>query len=287
MKYFYPLYIKSDIDRISFHDSSVLRPICDEEKLDFFGISNDQRNEDGLIEGYNMTPEKAKLSFDFISLTWSNRYLTISANLVFETPNKRKDAESFNKALKLLKPGWSGVSIGFNDQSPALEFMYPNPFYRKHVLYSLVANSSEVVRLKALYTAIKCISDPKFDLVIEKFIWAISGENIRLENRFIDLMTILEILVLPERKREIKRRLSGRIGNMLTKHCNKEASIIEDFTEDDVGLYSIRSAIVHNGESEHLNDKRFFQLENYTRSMLNLYLDNPQEFIEEKLIRYD
>lgn len=286
MKYFYPLHIKLDIDRISFHDSSVLRPICDEEKLDFFGISNDQRNEDGLIEGYTKRPEKAKLSFDIITLVCSNRYLVISANFVFETPNGRKAAESFNKALKLLKPGRSGATIGFNDQTPNIDFIYPNPFCQKHQLYSLVGKSFEVDRLKVLYREIKCINDPKFELMIEKFLWAISGENIRLENRFVDLMTILEILLLPGREWKIKHRLSSRIEIMLAKHCNKEASVYKDFTEKSVGLYSIRSDIVHNGESEHLNDKRFFQLENYTRSMLNLYLDNPQEFIEEKLIEY-
>lgn len=282
---FYPIYIKLDPDirQIQFYDSSLLRPISNKEILRFFGIEVSERDKLGLVKRSNQIEDKDIVNF--LSLILTNRDLVLSSNFVFETEIRDgvENARIFNEAVRLSKRARVGLTLGFDDTANAVGFLHPNPFYHKYPLEHLFSNE-ECSTLKVFYEKIKCSNNPKLNIMITKFFYALSGEHISQENRFTDLVSVLEMLLLPSGRGELQYRLSLRIANILGESNPGQAKLIyRDFMDSKNGLYTIRSEILHCGKSKSLNENRLLELENYTRSLLQLYLDNPNKFTETEL----
>jgi len=127
------------------------------------------------------------------------------------------------------------------------------------------------------------IKDDHLKLMISKYLLATSGLQIPTENRFIDLMTIIEMLYLTqEDEYQLKKKLKSRI--------NKILKIQEEIIND---LYEIRSFIVHTGQAKIEKEKvltnqeflKFFEnLVEITRKSLLLYLIDSKQFEQENLL---
>ena len=140
-------------------------------------------------------------------------------------------------------------------------------------------NSSDISLFQDLFNQISLNENEKFNLMINKYIFATSGLSIPNENRFIDLISILEILYLPDDNTELKFRLSLRLAKVFKKEFNED---IESIYEKIRKFYNIRSDIVHKGKSKQLNKENLLDLSEITRKSILLYLNNPDYFKNDK-----
>jgi hypothetical protein len=81
--------------------------------------------------------------------------------------------------------------------------------------------------------------------------------KVRIEDRFVDIMIIFEILFLPEGNAELKYRLSVRAALLLGKNYEEKKYIFKLFKLS----YDIRSSIVHDGLVSSQNEKELKKLE--------------------------
>lgn len=281
--YFYPLTIVSDLSSLSFNKSLVLRRITNSEIKTFFGIKNRKLSENYSLESCNTIRGGNYPLGDVANHIIANTNSVFSSNYVLISQNGKLDAELFNYALKLLFPGRSGVYIGFNSKSPGIELIHPNPYFKTLKLSSLSKNNE--MELKNLFLRIQDLSyDDLFKLLLDLYLNSISGNTIRNETRFVDLMTALEILYVGVDKDELKYRLSIRIAKTFSKHY-KEASkdTFNIFNNNKNGLYKIRSEIVHTGKSKSFTNKTLETLIEFVRKSLLLYVEDPEIYKPENL----
>ncbi len=95
--------------------------------------------------------------------------------------------------------------------------------------------------------------------------------NMRIEDQIVNIMTIFEMLFLPEGGSELKYRLSIRGAILLGKSYEEKINIYEVFKLS----YDIRSSIVHNGFISIGNNK---QLEKLKINLNELY-ENLQYYL--------
>lgn len=273
----FPIHFKSDIrEDVSIDDKRLkLRRITNKEILEFFKITVTERDEDGLIRKFSA--ESVGIFIDPLSAFLINhRFFVMSSQFILEA----KEIECikwFQQALKLHKDGKTGVFFGVNSRIHEFHFLHPIPFYGKKT-YSL--KQYDVTKLKELYRIIKQTRNKLYDLIIEKFLFALSGRGIRNEHRFLELVTILEMLYSPKGARmELSFRCSLRASKVLSKYLSMdEEKIYEDIRK----IYDIRSGISHSGfhrdTAKYLN-----KLVDYTRKSIVLFLKDNSIFEDEKL----
>jgi len=80
--------------------------------------------------------------------------------------------------------------------------------------------------------------------------------KMRIEDQIVDIMTIFEMLILPEGDSELKYRLSVREATLLGKSYKEKMFIYKLFKIS----YDIRSSIVHNGLVSEKNKKQLSKL---------------------------
>lgn len=80
--------------------------------------------------------------------------------------------------------------------------------------------------------------------------------KVRIEDRFVDIMIIFEILFLPEGNDELKYRLSVRAALLLGKNYEEKKDIYKLFKLS----YDIRSSIVHTGSVSPPKEKKLKEL---------------------------
>lgn len=274
----FPIHFKSDIKKEIIIDENKLklRRITDDEIYRLFKIRVEKRTEDGLIESSSGEAVETFISDPLSAILVNDKVFVMSSQFILEAEDTER-VNWFQQALKLYKDGKTGVSWGFNSESPEFHYLQPNPYYGKKV-YSL--DESDVPKIKELYETIKNHKSRLYDLMKEKFLFALSSLGIKNENRFLELATILEMLYSPKKdKTELSFRFSLRACKVLSKYENLD----EETTYKDMRkIYDIRSGISHSGyhsETATYLDK----LIDYTRKSLVLFLKDPSIFEEKKL----
>ena len=272
----FPIHFKSDITREIVTDKNrlKLRRMTDEEIFQFFKIKVTERTENGLIksmsgEGFNV------LADPLSAILIDHRVFVMSSQFILEA----KDVECvnwFQQALKLYKDGKTGVFYGVNLRTREIHFLHPIPFYGSGV-YSL--EEKDIPKIKELYEAIKNTKSKRYDLIAEKFLFALSGLHIKNDHRFLELATILEMLYIPRAKTELSFRFSLRACKALSKY----QSMDEEKTYEDMRkIYDIRSGISHSGfhrdTAKYLN-----KLIDYTRKSIVLFLKDHSIFEDKRL----
>ena len=270
----FPVHFKSEIRKEIFIEEDIkLRRITEKEIYKFFKIKVKERTEDGLIKSCIGSP--FDLTDPFIAITLDYRDFVISSQFILEAKDI-KCVEYFQQVLKLHKDGKTGIFYGMNLRTGAVHFLHPIPFYGKEV-YSL--KEDDIPKIKELYHMVKKTNDRKYDLMIEKFLFAVSGERIKDEHRFSELVSILEMLYLPRIRDELTFRFSLRSSKVLSKYLSVD---IEEIFKDMKKFYVIRSAISHSGfhgDTANYLDK----LTGYTRKSIKLFLKDNSIFENEKL----
>lgn len=276
--FLFPINLKSTITRDVIIDDNRLRlrRITEEEILRFFKIRVKKRAEDGIIESLEATKDFNILSDPLNAFLIGDKMFVMSSQFILEA----KDITCvnwFQQALKLSKNGRSGVYYGVNQKTDAIHFLHPIPFYGKNV-YSL--EEDDIAKIQDLYKTIKATKSKRYDLIVQKFLFALSGLSLRSDHRFLELATILEMLYSSKSARtELKFRLSLRACKVLSKY----QSLAEEQTFKDMKkIYDIRSGISHSGSHKE-TDKYLEKLIDYTRKSIVLFLNDPSIFEDEKL----
>jgi len=203
----FPIHFKSDIREDIFIDENrlKLRRMTDEEILDFFKIRVIERTEDGLIKVMSPTEGFNILADPLSAILTGHKAFVMSSQFILEA-KEIKCANWFQQALKLHKSGKTGVFYGVNPRTGSIHFLHPIPFYGKEV-YSL--EDGDISKIKELYETIKNTKCKRYDLMMEKFLFALSGLHVKSDHRFLELATIMEMLYSPKGTRtELSFRFS-------------------------------------------------------------------------------
>jgi len=272
----FPIHFKSDIREDIFidEDKLKLRRITDEEIFGFFHIKVEERTEDGLIK--SMSGEGFGSLVDPLSAISINHKLFVMCSQFILEAKDVRCVKRFQQALKLYKDGKTGVFHGVNLRKPEILFLHPIPFYGKKV-YSL--QKDDVPKIKELYEIIKNTHNERYNLMIEKFLFAICGLSIKIEHRFLELATILEMLYVPKRETELSFRFSLRACKVLSKYLSMDG---EKTYKDMRVIYNIRSGISHSGFHKDTT-KCLDRLIDYTRKSIVLFLKDSSIFKDKKL----
>lgn len=270
----YPIHFKSKIKKEILIDADVkLRRITEKEIQDIFNLKVQGRTEDGIIVRF--LRKDSNLDAPFSTRHAQYKRFIESSQFILEAKSVEK-AKYFQKALKLHKNGKTGISFGIHPKSKSIRFIYPVPFYGKEV-YSL--EEEDVSKIKELYDYIKKTKINNFNLIIEKFLFALSGEGIGDEHRFLELVSILEILYLPKEWEEKTFKISLRTAKVLSKYLSYKSKDVFDNVKK---IYKIRGAISHSGSHKDTG-KYLNELITYTRQSIKLFLKKNRIFTKEAL----
>lgn len=237
----------------------------------------------------------------------SNIYISksiLNSNYYFYFKNFTEDSEYKNsekaylltKATRLVHQGQS-ESLFCISKNPRNNYSLGKlPFIPNQETVDItrtIINLTDIDKFKNIILRILNTQNNKFNIMSDRYIYGTSNMNMPLENKFIDLMTILEMLYFVNGK---SSRLKGRVHKIL----GEDEKLIEK-------LYNIRSGIVHSGQPQTKNGKddkgkdlykiipndefeqEFNSLAEITRKSLLLYLDESikeekdNKFAEENL----
>jgi len=272
----FPIHFKSDIREDIFIDEDrlKLRRITDEEIFGFFHIKVEERTEDGLIK--SMSGEGFGSLVDPLGAISINHKLFVMCSQFILEAKDTKCVNWFQQALKLYRSGKTGAFYGVNPKALSFHFLHPIPYYGKGV-YRL--EESDLRKIKALYGTIKSARSKRYDLIMEKFLFALSGLSIKSHHRFLELATILEMLYVPKRETELSFRFSLRACKVLSKYLSMDG---EKTYKDMRVIYNIRSGIAHSGFHKDTT-KYLDRLIDYTRKSIVLFLKDSSIFEDKKL----
>ena len=275
-RWLFPIHFKSDIREDVFIDENKLklRRMTDEEIFEFFKIRVIERTEDGLIK--KMSGESFEILTDPLSAILVNDWAFVMSSQFVLEAKEIKCVKWFQQALKLYRGGKTGVFYGVNPKTHSIVFLHPIPFYGKEV-YSI--EEVDIPKIKELYETIKSTKSKRYDLIIEKFLFALSGLGIKSDHRFLELVTILEMLYIPKSGTELRFRFSLRACKVLSKYLSMD----KGKTYDDMRkIHVIRSSISHSGF--HRDTARYLEkLIDYTRKSIVLFLKDPSIFEGKRL----
>jgi len=263
----FPIHFKSNIkeDIVIDENELKLRRMTEDEIFRFFKVKVEERYENGLVKrasGESLDP--SVFSDPLNAILINHKMFVMSSQFILEA-QETECVSWFQQALKLYKDGKTGAFWGVNPKTSQIHFLQPIPFFGKRV-YSL--EESDVPKIKELYKAIKSHRSKRYDLMKDKFLFALCGVDIKSENRFLELATILEMLYSPESRTELSFRFS----------LMDEKTTYEDMRK----IYTIRSSISHSGS--HSEAVGFLdKLIDYTRKSLVLFLKDPSIFEDEEL----
>jgi hypothetical protein len=282
MKYYYPLPINAKFNALALSDSGRLRKITDGELEKFFGIKNREMDQKFRLTSVgNAGGGILPVNFLADSIVWGTSGL-FSSNYVFET-EAESEVVQFNQAIKLCFPGKSGLHIGFNMSAPLLRLLWPSP-YLNVLEYSKITDRKDCHLLKDCFNRIKGIpGDNKLSLLFDLYLNALSGGRERLESKYLGLMTILELLYLPDGKTELKLRLSLRLAWILSLYNKANRQQVFDLMNSKNGLYSIRSDIAHTGKSKSFCLDRFQDMARLVSCSMLLYIKDKMIFSGDNL----
>lgn len=220
--------------------------------------------------------------------------------IVFKTSNPQqadKFLESITIALRLITYSGSGIlfTIYFeNDMTSTL--MQNELFSRYHYgfPYSEI-NDFNISEFKKILKFFIENDSEKINLISKLYKYISSGIPSPEENKFLNLMTILEMLYCGKNEDQaIKQLISNRVAILFQKNDGRyiNSNYYTDSKDEIIAgtrlLYKIRSEIVHNGKSKMLTPQLHVILTQLTRLSILEYLFNPHVFTSENLkLLYD
>ena len=182
--------------------------------------------------------------------------------------------------LMLYKTSNFGIKYIRGDEYKDFDIT-PNCLYIPNltIFYEDIPNISKVYSQVTLY-----INNKLFIKIMDSYNRILSFSELTPDEKFRDLVVILEKLYLQGENHNIKKKLSSRIAEYFHIFYAKNYDKIYMFIRD---AYSIRSDIVHDGESnldfENINNNQFLKLLDITRLSILLYLEHNYAFDSEKL----
>lgn len=286
-KIYFPILLKSKFKTTKINKNILIKRIDAKDCQEVLGIKDVrfEFNTDGMIKkiSYSTNPRQSFRSYMpyfrdpliNINLSLTNFVLVVNA---------LAEAEKFQQALKLISPySYSGISIGFGKTN----FMYgvfyiePTPYYGKEIFELGKESKRSLSKIIAKLTDLK--SDRKLFMILKKYLYALSSENLPESLRFLELAIILEMLLLPNNDKEtLSYKFRLRFAKLFKKYDPK--SDIEELYKDGKRIYDIRSKIVHKGSDDRA--KKFLdELIRYSQSAILAYIEDTSLFTESTLER--
>jgi hypothetical protein len=272
-QYEYPIALDCEMERVSVMGDLVLQRMDEETRQRLLKISNVQLNEEGRLKSFTQV-NNVDL---FMSPDVNRNAAFLSSNFVLIASNTAI-ANDFNFALKLLCRSWSALFIGYAQSTGSLAFCSPPCYFGKERV-RLDETTVPVVQ-KLLKDIAARRDDEKLSLMREIWMYAMSDAP-RNTSRFIEVSTLLEMLLLPKQSTELGFRFALRLAKLGTRlgYEDPAATFAEAKT-----LYAIRSKLVHAGKDERITTHAELAYE-YARTLLVRYLSSPSEFSEDALDR--
>lgn len=177
--------------------------------------------------------------------------------------------------LMLYKTSNFGIKYVRGDKYKDFDVI-PNCLY----IPKLTIFKTDVPTIKKIYSQVVLYMNDKFFIkIMDSYKRIISFSELTADEKFRDLVLILEKLYLQGEDHNIKKKISSRIAEYFSAFYTKNYDIVYAFIKE---VYSIRSNIAHYGESnldfENANNNKFLELLNITRLSILLYLENNFAF---------
>ena len=281
-----PLTLFSDIDDSQICKGTVLRRIREQEIIELFGIQ-DRRLDDKLnlvgctpITHKNPTEDGLFQFGDVVSHELSNHLPVFSSNYIMEIDqDDPKDLiNCLVITLKLRPFTKTGIGVYF-DEKRNTNIISPNPYCKLGKYLSL--KKDELHEFQDLLTRVGHITnDPKFILLIEKYLFSVSGVQISDKNRFLELAIAMEMILLPKKSEELRFRFSLRGSKLLNMFNGQDKKEAFDLTKT---IYDVRSDLAHKGISDKLSRELLLKCQEVTSLLIKKYIEDDSLFNDKKL----
>ena len=266
----FPLWLNSNIPMFNIGDIEIFK-MTDGEIRDWFHMDDVKYDDKGRISSMTSLPGNYHSGEIGIDLDRQMNY--INSNYIARSPSVDA-AVIVNRSLKLWSMSCTSFYIGKRNKSS--HFINPPSYYGKE---ALTIGDDDVVGINLLWIEVKQkAGDGRFEVMIKLFTDALSDSR-RNDSRFIDCMTILEMLFLPKQDSELSYRFSLRFAKI---HKELTGTNIEESFKFGKEIYNDRSKILHAGKLE-LAENNIERLVEVTRVMLVSYIKDSAKFSDESL----
>lgn len=268
-KYICPIIIEyKEKDNIELLPNVDLSKMTKEDKITYFNVVE---NKYGINDLYVTSNDPVQPNInDYLFRLSCNHKLVMSAAIY----------EQVLTTLMLYKISNFGIKYIRGDDYKDFD-MIPNCPY----IPNLIISKEDISDIRKLYSQVVfCINDKFFIKIIESYKRVLSFSELTPDEKYRDLVVILEKLYLQGENNNIKKKLSSRIAEYFRIFYAKNYDDVYTFIRE---AYSIRSEIVHNGESnldfEKTDNNQFLKLLDITRLSILLYLEHTYVFDPNKL----
>ena len=194
------------------------------------------------------------------------------------------DIEKLEETIKDVKPDFlfiDYIQLLKMPKAPNLTEAIPNCLY----IPKLLLSKEDIPNIRKLYSNIALnINDEIFTKIIQSYKRILSFSELTPDEKYRDLVVILENLYIQGETHNIKKKLSSRVAEYFHVFYAQDYNEIYNFTKN---AYSIRSSIAHSGESyfdfENKDNNEFLRLLNITRLSILLYVEHMYAFNPDKL----
>ena len=257
--YEFPLALDCKRKQVDLGHGLLLRLMSDADRQRLLGIDRVKLDSDGRVVSYR----SSALGNDFLRPDLERTVTFYASNYLLACEDFER-ALDLNFALKLVGRSWSSLYIGYRKDG-AVGFNSPPGYFGKA---RLVLGERTLGEVKKYLQAIEARSaDTKLRLMRDMWMHAMSDEP-RREARFVEISTLLEMLLLPTQANELAFRFALRLAK-LVEHF-RLGSATTAF-EEAKALYAVRSRLVHSGHDSRLSQHEEPAFE-YARAFLAKYL---------------
>ena len=269
----YPLSLECDLENVELADGLTLRKFDESSRRRILHISNLKWDSEGHALRYQA--EENVLNNHLLSPDLDQKVTFYSSNYLLLT-KEQSLARDFNFALKLFGHSRSSLFIGYREDGLEVNFFAPPCFFGRKRLNLNKDNLPEFK--KVLSSVTSSFNDKKLSLMRDIWMHAMSDAP-RIETRFVEVTTLLEMLLLPTQQAELNFRFALRLSKLSGKLGYPDP--VEMYAKAKT-IYGIRSKIVHSGQSSKLGE---YSLETFeiARKLLLLYIQSPEIFAEAAL----
>ncbi len=266
--YHYPFSLHSELDSVSLGNDLWLRALDEGTRRALLKIYNVEWDEEGRLKSYISS------SFDQLMSPDLDRTIEFySSNFVLSTGSTTL-ARDFNFALKLIGLSKSSLYIGYKGE--AVAFQAPPCYFGRQ---RLRLDAAGVTELKEILDLVgRRAEDPKLSLMRDIWMYSMSDAP-RQESRFVEVSTLLEMLLLPKQSPELAFRFALRVAKIAAKFGFGDP---QDFFQQAKMFYAIRSKLVHGGTDTRLAQHELACYE-LARKLLRLYVADPAVFQDDYL----
>lgn len=272
--FIHPLELASDIDEVQLNERLSLKRVTDNDWIAWFGMRI-HHHDDGISRSYTHVGGGTLINSPLVSNAGPGWITVFDNNYVIAGKgyDERDWIRDFDRALRLYSTGRSGIAFGLSRSMH--QPVHPAPGWRK--LNPTKILTGDIPKLLRLTDLLKGSLPDRTALLVDRFRHATQGGNeIGLHNRLLDLITILEVLFVPDgRSGEIGYKLRARGTRLLSKVMAVEPKEMWNTLKN---LYDLRSKAVHGGDLAEISGKSWWTLTDIARVGILSYIEDPKKF---------